>query len=89
MRGAEEKEVKGKQQNEKIDEEDVWSVIKRTANRKCKSADAPAVMFGLLLQWNQSRMNSSYNNFQVSASENSPFTLTECSHCFNGSVFGE
>lgn len=36
-----------KQQNEKKEEEDVWTAIKRTTNRKCKSADAPAVVFGL------------------------------------------
>lgn len=35
----------------------------------------------MLLQLNQSSMNSSYNNFQVSASQNSPFTLTAFSHC--------
>ena len=28
-------------------EEDVWTAIKCTTNRKCKSADAPAVVFGL------------------------------------------
>lgn len=37
----------------------------------------------LLLQLNQSSMSTSYNNLQVSASENSPFTLSEFSHCFS------
>lgn len=29
------------------EEEDVWTAIKCTTNRKCKSADAPAVVLGL------------------------------------------
>lgn len=32
---------------EKRGEEDVWTAMKRTTNRKCKSADAPAVVLGL------------------------------------------
>jgi len=36
-----------KQQNERGEEEDVWTAIKCTTNRKWKSADAPAVAFGL------------------------------------------
>ncbi len=36
-----------KHEKEKREEEDVWTAIKRTTNRKWKSADAPAVVFGL------------------------------------------
>lgn len=37
----------------KKEEEDVWTAIKCTTNRKCKSVDAPAVVFGLAVKSKQ------------------------------------
>ncbi len=34
-------------EGEESGEEYVWTAIKHTTNRKCKPADAPAVVFGL------------------------------------------
>lgn len=64
-------------------EEDVWTAIKRTANRKCKSANAPAVVFGLAAVAVKSKQHEwlIQQLFKCRPSENSPFTLSEFSHC--------
>lgn len=64
-------------------EEDVWTAIKRTANRKCKSANAPAVVFGLAAVAVKSKQHEWLIRqlFKCRPSENSPFTLSEFSHC--------
>lgn len=64
-------------------EEDVWTAIKRTANRKCKSANAPAVVFGLAAVAVKSKQHEwlIQQLFKCRPSENSQFTLSEFSHC--------
>lgn len=44
---ADQCEKKGGERGEKRGEEDVWTAMKRTANRKCKWMGAPAVVLGL------------------------------------------